>query len=101
MQVIYLKPVQKFLVGLEPMLKAKVLRHIDMLIYHAMNLSMPFSKRISKDLYELRILGVVNVRIFYTIKDAKIWLLHGFIKTTHKIPRRHLDLGYKRLKDLI
>lgn len=100
MQVITIKPVIKFLKALEPQLKKKVYRHIGILKAHGLDLSMPFSKRLAKDLYELRILGTVNVRIFYTPKEDSIWLLHGFIKTTHKIPLRHMELGYRRLKNL-
>lgn len=100
MQIITPKPVEKFLKGLEPQLKIKVYRHIDMLKEYGFNLSMPFSKRLSKNFYELRILGTVNVRIFYASVGDSIWLLHGFLKTTHRIPSRHLKLGYQRLKDL-
>ena len=100
MQVIIIKPVKKFLKSLEPHLKKKVYRHIGILKEYGLDLAMPFSKRLAKDLHELRILGIVNVRIFYTPQKDSIWLIHGFIKSTHKIPIRRMELGYKRLKDL-
>ena len=100
MQIIIIKSVKKFLRKLEPNLRTKVYRHIAMLTQHGLELGMPFSKRLIKNLYELRVLGILNVRIFYTTDKDLIWLLHAFIKTTHKTPQRHMELGIKRLKDL-
>ncbi len=100
METITVKPVEKFLQGLDPVLWGQVNRYRDILTEEGKNLHMPYSKKISKNLYELRILGVINVRVFYTFKSDKIILLHGFIKTTHKIPSRHMTLGMKRLKAL-
>lgn len=100
MIIVILRPVQKFLKGLEENLRSKIYRHINLLDEQAIGLSMPFSKKIAKNFYELRVLGVINVRIFYTFHAGTIYLLHGFIKTTHKIPAKHLKLGQRRLKNI-
>jgi hypothetical protein len=38
------------------------------------------------------------VRIFFTIKNEHIVLLHSIIKKTQKIPQQELDIARKRLK---
>lgn len=100
MPIIFIKSVRKFLDQLNPILYAKVSRHITLLKSSGKGLGMPFSKRMDKNLYELRILGVINVRIFYTFQDNQIILLHAFIKTTHKTPLKHTRTAKQRLQTL-
>ena len=63
-------------------------------------LGMPFSKKITRNLYELRILGSVHIRVFYTFHKDNIVLLHGFIKKTNKIPQKELLTAKNRIKSL-
>lgn len=39
------------------------------------------------------------VRIFFTIEDASLVLLHGFIKKTQKTPYKELTLAISRLRE--
>ena len=56
---------------------------------------MPHSKKITGDLFELRIRGRQEIRILYTFYRSQIILLHGFIKKTPKIPPKELKIAAK------
>lgn len=76
--------------------QARMVRLIDMLKYSP-NLGMPYSKKLQKDLYELRISGSPAVRILYTFKGNVVYLLHAFKKKTQKTPRKEIDMALRRL----
>jgi len=56
---------------------------------------------LSRKLYELRVRGRQEIRIFYTLVDRQIILFHGFIKKTYRIPKKELELAHKILKAII
>lgn len=39
-------------------------------------------------------------RIFFTVHEQRLVLLHGFIKKAQKTPKKELEITRKRLKDL-
>lgn len=57
-------------------------------------------KKISKEIYELRITGKTSIRILITFANNEINVLHAFIKKTQKIPKKELELAIHRLKYL-
>lgn len=64
-------------------------------------IGMPLVKKISTDLWEVRInLNNKIARVLFTIEDQKMILLHGFIKKSQKIPNKELTIAEKRLKSL-
>ena len=89
--------VEKFITSLRKEEIAKVLRIIDLLEKFGSQLEMPHSKSLGKDLFELRIRGKKEIRIFYTFHKDLIYLLHAIIKKSHKIPKRELDTAHDRL----
>ena len=56
--------VEKFIFKLQKPTKSKVSRYMELLEDYGFNLRMPYSKRITTNLYELRIHGRQEVRIF-------------------------------------
>lgn len=82
--------IEQFVVDLEPQVNVKVVRTIDLLERFGYHLGMPHSKQIERHLFELRIRGHQDVRIFYTFRNTNVILLHGFIKKSMKIPSREL-----------
>ena len=64
-------------------------------------LGMPLARKIDPGLWELRT-DVIDgtVRIFFTIMDRQIVLLHGFLKKSQKTPSAQLGLARKRLNKL-
>jgi hypothetical protein len=90
MQIIYIEEIEKFFNSLEKRTLAKVLRTIDLLERFGNRLGMPHSKKVSESIYELRIRGEQEVRIFYSFHAEAIYLLTGFIKKSQKIPLKEL-----------
>lgn len=89
--------IESFIVKQEQPTKAKITRMILILKQYGPNLGMPYSKKIDKDLWELRISGKEAIRVFYTVRKNEIILLHIFKKKTEKIPQKELKLAKQRL----
>lgn len=96
--VIFDAALEKFIESLENTTVAKVLRTIDLLAEFGNGLGMPHSKYIKSDLFELRIRGHQEIRIFYTFSKSRAVLLHGYVKKSQKIPRKELDKALHLLK---
>ena len=89
--------VEKFIRTLEPVTVAKILRTLDLLEKHGSALGMPHSKSLGKGLFELRVRGIREIRIFYAFAKRDICLLHAFQKKTQQTPRKEVELARKRL----
>ena len=98
-------PVQDFLYSLEPKLRAKAFRDIELLKNLGNELREPYVKPIkgnnNKGLYELRIKFSNDIaRIFYfTYCNNKYILLHGFIKKSMKTPPKEIERARKYMED--
>ncbi|MEK7567550.1 MAG: type II toxin-antitoxin system RelE/ParE family toxin [Patescibacteria group bacterium] len=98
MEIIHYHPdIEKFFSSLESTTATKVARLIELLGIREYNLVMPFSRMLEKGLYELRIQGMSNVRVFYTFYGGKVFLLHAVSKKTKKLERRDLKTARGRL----
>ena len=100
-------PVQDFLYSLDPKLRAKVFKEIELLHIMGDTLREPYVKPITgknnKGLFELRIkFSNDAARIFYfTYHHNKCILLHGFIKKTMKTPRKEIERARKYMEDYL
>ncbi len=88
--------IEKFIASLEKATIAKVLRTLNLLEKFGHQLGMPHSKKVAAELFELRIRGVQEVRIFYMFSKGSIVLLHGFIKKSSRIPPKELAAAIQR-----
>lgn len=100
MEICIESDVEKFITTLQKPTIAKVLRTIDLLERFGYQLGSPHTKKIRDDLFEIRIRGQQEVRIFYIFSKKKIILLHGFVKKTQKIPQCELKIAIRKFKDL-
>ena len=91
---------EKFIHSLDTSTIAKVLRVIDLLELFGNNLTIPHSKKVNARLFELRIRGKQEVRIFYAFHRNEAILLHGFVKKSQHIPLKELNLARQKLKTL-
>ncbi len=99
MKVIFFdSKVETFVRQLDEQTYAKVIHAAEVLEQFGSRIGMPHSKRLQKDLYELRTQGRPVVRLLYTLHRGDYWLLHGFIKKTEKTPRRELDIAVRKLQ---
>lgn len=100
-------PVKDFLYSLEPKLRAKAFRDIELLKELGTDLKEPYVKSIkgekNKGLYELRIKFSKDIaRIFYfTYYNNRFVLLHGFIKKSMKTPLNEIERARKYMNDYV
>lgn len=96
-------PVKDFLLSLDPKMRAKMARTINLLEANGMELREPFSKYIGDDIFELRAkVGTDISRVLYFFFVGKtIVLTNGFIKKTRRAPRREIKLAKKYRKTYI
>lgn len=98
-------PVQDFLYSLEPKLRAKAFRDIELLKNLDCDLREPYVKTVkgekNKGLFELRVRFSNDIaRIFYfTYHDNRYILLHGFIKKKMKTPAKEIEKARKYMED--
>lgn len=94
------RPVKEFIKSLSSSTIAKVTSTINLLEQYGPLLNMPHSKKVIGEIYELRIRGREEVRIFYAFRGNKIILLHAFQKKSQKTPAKEIKLALVRLKYL-
>ena len=92
--------INRFIHSLTESDRIKVGKVIEILEKKEYALEMPYSKKIERDLYELRIKGSKNIRIFYTFYRDSIFLLHVIKKQSQKLALKDLNTARNRLKVL-
>ncbi len=61
-------------------------------------LGMPLIRKIQKDLWEVRTMLKNGIaRVFFTVEDEYMILLHGFVKKSQKTPQHELKTAVVRL----
>lgn len=65
-------------------------------------LGMPLVRKLAPGLWEVRV-QITNgiARILFTVVDAMMVLLHGFVKKSQKIPPSDLALAQQRLRHVL
>jgi phage-related protein len=94
-------PVEAFIAKLDKRSIAKVISALDLLREFGPYLKPPYIKKLRNQLYELRIKGVSNIRIFYSFQHGRYIVLHAFFKKTAKTPIREIKLALDRLSNLL
>ncbi len=98
MKVIMPGTINDFLDSLEKSSIAKVNRLVTLLKEYGPVVPMPHGKKIAKNLWELRIRGVQEVRIFYTVQKDTAIIFHAFIKKSQQIPRKEMRSILRKLQ---
>ncbi len=86
---------------MRPNAQAKISNTFDLLLEFGIRLGLPHVKKVvNTNLWELRIVGGDNIRIFYVASSGKKFLLlHGFVKKTQKTNKNELKTAIFRLKE--
>lgn len=64
-------------------------------------LGMPLIRKIERGLWEVRSHVTAGIaRVFFTVTDSTMVLLHGFVKKSQKTPQNELDTARRRLNNL-
>lgn len=94
------KPIDEFIKKQQPQTKSKIVHNVRLLRQYGNLLGFPHSKVLGKGLYELRIRGKEELRIFYCFaRQRTICLLHVFKKQTQQTPHKDLDIALFRMKE--
>ncbi len=92
---------QNFIDNTQKDARVKIYRHIDLLAEYGPRLEMPHSKALGGGLYEFRVRGKQEIRIFYVFAFREtIFLLHSFQKKSQTTPQKELDLARQRQKEV-
>ena len=93
-------PVKEFINSLDKKTRAKILKIFNYIKYSGIGSVLPYIKKLKgTPLWEIRILGKTNVRIFYILaKRNTILILHGYVKKTEKTPKKEINTALNRLK---
>lgn len=94
-------PIFTFIENVSTKTQAKIANTLDLLEEYGTTLGAPHVKKLSGyPLWELRILGSDNIRIFYITQSGKTFLLlHGFLKKKQKTDRKEIKTALARLKE--
>ena len=81
---------------------ANLLHVLELVEEFGPSIGRPHTAPLGKGLFEIRAKGPEGISrsLFCTIKDEEIVILHTFIKKTRKIPKKHMDLARKRMKEV-
>lgn len=90
--------VKKSIYSLNESTVSKIIKSTDLLETYGKNLGMPYSKKISQNLYELRIRGRQEIRLFYCFHQNKIVFVHYIIKKSQKTPHKDIQTALERIK---
>lgn len=89
---------EKFVKNLQPETRAKFARMLVLLEKFGADIGPPHSKKITDQIFELRLHGAQAVRFLYAIWQGEIVILNGFKKQHNKLPIHELTLAEHRLR---
>jgi len=96
-------PVEEFIDSLDAKSQARVAKTLDLLEEFGINLGMPYTEHLEKQLWELRIRHDRNrYSIIYFLATGRAFiLLHGFTKKTGPVPRAEIEVAKRRRNDYL
>lgn len=96
-----LSPLVPFIENLPEKAQSKLSNTFSMLQQFGTQLGEPHAKKLTgTPLWEIRILGQDNIRIFYIVSGKHTFLLlHGFVKKKQKTPTKEISVALVRLKE--
>ena len=94
-------PILEFTQDLDIKAQNKIVETLEQLEEFGTLLGHPHSRKVTgTPLWELRILGGDNIRIFYVaVVNRRFLLLHAFVKKKQKTDKREIKTALERLKD--
>ena len=87
-----------FIKSFENKISSRIFQLLEVLDETGTCLSPKQLKKVNNEIYELRVSGKVQVRIFCCFRNNFIYVLHGFVKKTRKIPKNELQIAVHRLR---
>lgn len=79
--------------------QGKIKYYLELLEIRGPALKAPYSKKISREIYELRPgFGNTEIRLFYFWDGNTAWFVNGIIKKKQKTPRSAVETSEVRMK---
>lgn len=94
-------PVCRLLREFDDSTVAKAEHSIELLRAYGPFLRPPYSKQLSRGLYELRVKGKLQLRIIYEFDGMQYVLLHAFVKKTQRTPTKEIETALARKTKLL
>lgn len=101
MNIIYLPKAADFVAVLDYPLDGRVRHMIKLLETLGHELRMPFSKPVEDGIFELRIVGAVQIRLLYFFHDEHVVVVHAFFKKTEQLRNRDIDYALRMRRAFI
>jgi phage-related protein len=94
-------PVYDFINSFDAKTISKIYHTLNLLETYGTQLGSPhFKKLVGEKLWEIRLLGQNNIRIFYVaVQKHSFLLVHGFEKKKQKTDRKEIVLALSRVKE--
>lgn len=94
-------PARVFIESLQERQQRKIIRLLTSIQMYGLTTAITHVKKLTgTELWEIRILGQDNIRVFYaSVLTDSILVLHGFIKKSQQTPRKEIETALNRLKD--
>lgn len=92
--------VEKFLSSFDVPARARIAKTIHLLESFGASIGMPHSRSMGSGLFELRIRGQFEIRIFYMFFQNEAIVLHGYKKQSRKTPKKELEIAKKKMNYL-
>ncbi|MCH7634088.1 MAG: type II toxin-antitoxin system RelE/ParE family toxin [Proteobacteria bacterium] len=98
----YSEKVESQTLALPAGILANLLHILELIEEFGPSLGRPHTAPLGKGLFEIRAKGPEGISrsLFCTIKGQEIVILHTFIKKSQKIPKKHMALARKRMKEV-
>ena len=101
MKTFFINPsLRDYIHSLDRSTTSKFTRLTDLLEKYDKKLGMPYSKQLQNNLYELRIRGQQEIRVFYCFHQDKIVFVHAIVKKSKKTPIQDIKTALVRIKQL-
>ena len=95
-------PIEEWLTAIDSTARSKLLRNMELLKSHGLELRMPYVRPIGNKLYEVRAKdskGIYRL-LYFAHTGHQFVMLHGFTKKTQKTPVNDIDLAVRRMKEI-
>lgn len=91
------EPAKEFILSLEPKMRAKMLRTVQLLAANGTDLREPYSKPLGDGIFELRakVGSDISRTLYFFVVDRRVILTNGFIKKTQKTPPAEIEKAKK------
>jgi len=99
----YNRKVENQTLNLPAGILANLLHILELVEEFGPSIGRPHTAPLGKGLFEIRAKGPQGISrsLFCTIRGQEIVILHTFIKKTQKVPKKHMDMARKRLKEVL